>query len=143
MPELSEDDKALVGHARDAAHAAYSPYSGFPVGAAVLADIGVVAGCNVENASYGLAMCAERVALFAAVAQGARHILQLAVSCVQANPAGPIGLRMPCGACRQVIAELMEPDATVVIDGVGILCVRDLLPVPFRLERTPFLDLNG
>ena len=134
------DAQALLARARDAAQGAYCPYSSFPVGAAVLTDIGVVTGCNIENASYGLALCAERVALFAAVAQGARRITQLAVACIRADPERPPGGRMPCGACRQVMAELMAPEAIVLIDGVGAMRVMDLLPSAFQLEQTPFLS---
>jgi len=140
---LSSEEEALLALAREAAQRAYCPYSNFPVGAAVRSELGVTTGCNVENASYGLSLCAERVALFAAVAQGARHIRRLAVSCLKADPHGPPGVRMPCGACRQVMAELMPPDATVLIDGVGAIRVLDLLPTAFLLGRTPFLDMNG
>jgi cytidine deaminase len=103
------------------------------VGAVALADRQHYVGCNVENASYGLAMCAERVAIFAAVAAGHRRIERLAVSCIDARPdLGPNG-RMPCGACRQVMAELMTPDAVVDVDGVGAFTVAELLPGAFRL----------
>jgi cytidine deaminase len=146
-PEKSEEseEEALLAQAREAAQRAYCPYSNFPVGAAVRSELGVTTGCNVENASYGLALCAERVALFAAVAQGARQIRQLAVACIgfDADAEGPAGGRMPCGACRQVMTELMPPDAMVLIDGVGAMRVMDLLPAAFRLAQTPFLDLNG
>jgi len=138
MPE----DESLLQQARAAAQRAYCPYSRFPVGAAVLCDIGVMTGCNIENASYGMAICAERVALFAAVAQGAKRIIRLAVSCIEAPEDGPAAGRMPCGACRQVIAELMPPDAIVLIDGVGPMRVADLLPNAFRLETTSFLSLG-
>jgi cytidine deaminase len=125
---------ALVGEARAAAPAAYSPYSKFRVGAAVAcADGSVVRGCNVENASYGLAMCAERTALFAAVAAGhtpRRDVLALAVSCPDADP-GDLATLMPCGACRQVIHELLGPEALVVVDGAGTYRVADLLPWAF------------
>lgn len=125
-PSLLPEEAALLAQAREAAQRAYCPYSNFPVGAAVRSELGVTTGCNVENASYGLALCAERVALFTAVAQGARSIRQLAVSCIkaetdedaEAGANGPEGARMPCGACRQVMAELMPSDALVLIDGV-------------------------
>jgi cytidine deaminase len=136
---LSAEDLELIDMARMAARRAYCPYSRFPVGAALRCSVGVVTGCNIENASYGLAICAERVALFSAVAQGGREITRLAVACVEAGPDGSPGERMPCGACRQVIAELMPPDAVVLIDGVGAVRVADLLPQPFQLARQPFL----
>jgi cytidine deaminase len=110
------------------------------VGAAVESDAGIFTGCNVENASFGLSMCAERVALFAAVAGGARHIVRLVVCCTRADAASPPGTRMPCGACRQVMSELMDPECEVVIDGLGVWRVADLAPVPFQLEERPFLD---
>jgi len=98
------------------------------------ADGRVFDGCNVENASYGIAICAERVALFNAVAAGARKIERLAVSCPNASVDQPAN-SMPCGACRQVMAEFMSVDAEVVVDGVGIFRLGALLPDAFRLQR--------
>jgi cytidine deaminase len=93
--------------AEAARHNAYCPYSNFKVGAAVLTDSGEVAGgCNVENASFGLAMCAERNAIFRAIAQGHKHIRALVIVTQKDRPA------QPCGACRQVIHEF-GPDAEV------------------------------
>lgn len=101
----------LRAAAMQAAGHSYSPYSGFPVGAAVLAGNGAVyAGCNVENASFGLTQCAERAALTAAIAAGAAPgSLTTLVIYTPGNRAHP-----PCGACRQVMHELMAPDSTVV-----------------------------
>jgi cytidine deaminase len=128
----SEPDR-MVLEARAAAEQAYAPYSKFRVGAAAEVDGQVYAGCNVENASYGLTVCAERIALFSAVAAGHRRVPRLAVSCVDAGPElGPNG-RMPCGACRQVMAELMGLDGEVLVDGVGQFTVSDLLPRAFTL----------
>ena len=94
--------------ARRAAEASYSPYSKFPVGAAILTDTGkIYTGCNVENASYGLCNCAERTAIFTAVAAGARSIRAVAVYTPTAT------VTSPCGACRQVINEF-GPDALVI-----------------------------
>ena len=94
----------LVKAAWQAREHAYAPYSKFPVGAAVLAADGrVFTGCNVENLSYGLTHCAERVAMGAAVAAGAREFLAVAVV---ADTGVPIS---PCGACRQVLAEFGVP----------------------------------
>lgn len=91
---------ALTGAARAASANAHCPYSGFPVGAAVLAfDGSIAAGCNVENASYGLTTCAERNAIFRAVADGAKAIVALALYTPTPKPV------TPCGACLQVIAE--------------------------------------
>lgn len=126
-------DDPLIRMARAAAQHAYVPYSKFRVGAAVVADGETFTGCNVENASYGLTVCAERIALFTAVATGHRNVQRLAVTCVDASPKlGPDG-RMPCGACRQVMAELMGLDAEVLVDGAGTFKVSDLLPRAFTL----------
>ena len=123
----------LVNKARVAAERAYAPYSSFRVGAAVIAGGESFLGCNVENASYGLTICAERVAMFAAVAAGHRRIERLAVSCPDAAPDFGDEGRMPCGACRQVMAELLAPDAVVLVDGVGTFALTDLLQRAFRL----------
>ena len=97
------------------------------------ADGSVVSGCNVENASYGLSMCAERVALFAAISQG-KQPMTLAVSCVDAQDDAPLSSRMPCGACRQVMQELLPPGAEIQIDGIGNRRIQDLLPDSFQLQ---------
>jgi cytidine deaminase len=100
--------QSLVRAARSAASRAYAPYSHFPVGAAVLDGSGTIhRGCNVENASYGLCICAERAAIFSAVAAGASRL-----RCVVVYTPTP-DATMPCGACRQVIHEF-GPDARVV-----------------------------
>ncbi|MBV8199795.1 MAG: cytidine deaminase, partial [Acidobacteria bacterium] len=115
---MPPDRLELLQAARAAALAAYKPYSGFPVGAAVLSGGQVFRGCNVENASYGLTICAERVAIFTAIAAGRRSIAALALACPEAVDPAP-QLRMPCGACRQVMAEFSEPGFRVFVDGVG------------------------
>jgi cytidine deaminase len=132
-PTAGQPLDPLIVAARQAAERAYAPYSRFRVGAAVEQDGPVFAGCNVENASYGLTVCAERVALFAAVAAGHRHLARLAVSCVDAPPELGANGRMPCGACRQVMAELMGAEGVVLVDGVGTFKVADLLPAAFTL----------
>lgn len=127
--------EGLVGGARLAAERAFAPYSRFPVGAAVMdAEGRVFVGCNVESASYGLSLCAERVALFSALAQGAaRPFRALAVACPAADPEVGDSGRMPCGACRQVMAEHLAPEAEVQVDGVGSFRLDALLPAAFRL----------
>ena len=119
---------SLVAAARQAQRQAYAPYSHYPVGAAVeTADGAVYTGCNVENASYGLAICAERVALGAAMTAGARQFRRIAVVSSSEPPA------TPCGACRQVLAEL-APDAEVIVAGprsVVRWTVAELLPAAF------------
>lgn len=123
----------LLAEARIHGHRAHVPYSNFRVGAAVLAADGVtVGGCNVENASYGLANCGERTAMFAAVAAGHTDLVALAVSCLDGDPDHPATL-MPCGACRQVMIELLRPEAVVIVDGVGTFTLDELLPNAFRL----------
>ena len=106
-----ETGTQLIRAAREAAGGAHCPYSKYPVGAAALADDGGVhTGCNIENASYGLTMCAERVAIYKAISGGARAITALAVA------GGPPGQpATPCGACRQVLAEFAPPGAPVFI----------------------------
>jgi cytidine deaminase len=114
---MNIDDKQmdeLFRLAAKAAEAAYAPYSKFRVGAALLgADGRIFTGCNVENRSFGLTICAERNAVFQGVAQGCRSFVALAI----ATPDGPAG---PCGACRQVLSEFMGQDAPVRF-GIGPL----------------------
>jgi cytidine deaminase len=128
------DIEALIRAAREARDRAYAPYSTFRVGAAVLTRSGrVFGGCNVENGSYGLCMCAERVALFAAVAHGCgpgdfTHVA------VIGDTDEPIA---PCGACRQVLMELGGPQMIVVQanlrGAVAQLTMAELLPGAFTL----------
>ncbi|QNJ17546.1 cytidine deaminase [Synechococcus sp. A18-40] len=126
--------EALLAAAREAAEQAHCPYSNFHVGAAVRCSDGtVVTGCNVENASYGLTICAERVSLFNCVAQGLQP-LELAVSCVDAQNNTSLSSRMPCGACRQVMQELLPNNAIIHIDGVGQRRINQLLPEGFGLN---------
>lgn len=135
---MSQSDELfgkLKAQAAGAARHSHSPYSGFAVGAAVTADGGrIYAGCNVENASFGLTQCAERVALAAAVADGAAPgSLSLLVIYTPGPTAHP-----PCGACRQVINELMAPGSRVVscCDGAATRAwrVEECLPDPFTPE---------
>ena len=135
MAPAENNDESLLVRARQAAKRAHCPYSNFHVGAAVrCADGSVIDGCNVENASYGLSICAERVALFTAISQGRRPI-ELAVSCIDAKGDAAPGSRMPCGACSQVMQELMPSKADVSIDGVGTRQLEELLPTPFELRQ--------
>jgi len=120
--------------AREASRLAYCPYSHFHVGAAVWAKGTIFQGANVENASYGLTVCAERTAVFAAVLAGAPRIEALAVSCVDAPTGSEPSLLMPCGACRQVLAEFASSDAPVIVDQVGTFTLAEILPMAFRLR---------
>ena len=126
--------EALLAQARHAALNSYSPYSGFRVGAALRLNNGaVVAGANVENVSYGLTICAERAALVRAVAQfgPAVRIAAVAVANLNNSPSPP------CGACRQVLAEFISPDAPVLFpaaDGLRSMPFSDLLPLAFDMK---------
>jgi cytidine deaminase len=129
----SEQSQSLVRAARKAMRHAYAPYSHFRVGAAFLTSKGeLFSGCNVENASYGLSNCAERTAIFAAIAQSGSKLNIRAVAVVndQGVPCSP------CGACRQVIYEF-GPDATVFFQtakGWKESHITELLPEGFRLK---------
>jgi len=129
-------DDELMAQAAAARDKAYAPYSNFRVGAAVLAADGrMFGGCNVENASYGLCNCAERTALFSAIAAGVAVNTIERIAVIGDTP-GPIS---PCGACRQVMFELGGPQLRVVLgnlQGARQLTTADeLLPGGFRLER--------
>lgn len=119
----------LITAAREASKRAYCPYSKFPVGAALLTAEGqIVSGCNVENASYGLTMCAERTAVFGAVVHGHRGIKAIAIYTPTSIPSAP------CGACRQVLNEF-APEAEVIgiCDGGDEIrmTVQELFPQAF------------
>jgi cytidine deaminase len=124
----------LLAAAKEAQASAYAPYSNFPVGAAVLLSDGTIyRGCNVENASFGLTICAERVALFHAIADSRMDIVAVAV--VTGSPR----LCKPCGACRQVIAEFSKADNPIIVIStcatgeVDTASINDLLPDTFAL----------
>ena len=135
---MAIDEQKLVEAAREARKGSYAPYSKINVGAALLLSDGtVVKGANVENASYGLTVCAERNAIFAAVnTHGAQRFRAIAVSVL-----GDLGTKKippdklsPCGACRQVMAEFMLDDAVVIVDGAKTYTMGELLPDAFRLD---------
>ena len=121
----------LLAAARQVAELAHAPYSRFRVGAAVLDAAGqVFVGCNVESASYGLSLCAERVAIFNAIAAGGQRPLRaLAVVCLDAEP----GACLPCGACCQVMAEHLAEDAAIYLGPTDVVRPADLLPRAFTL----------
>lgn len=133
LEELSAQDRELVGQAVAARERAYTPYSHFRVGAALVTGTGrVFHGCNIENASFGLTNCAERTALFSAVAAGEHDIQTIAVV------ADTESLTTPCGACRQVMVEL-APKARVYVANlkgeVLATTTRDLLPGAFTTDE--------
>jgi len=124
--------KELIERAKKARENAYAPYSKFKVGAAILTEDGeVYTGVNVENASFGLTVCAERVALFKAVSDGKRSFKAIAVV---VNTEEPVP---PCGACRQVLSEFgdMEVIMANLKGDVKIARLRDLLPDSFKFEE--------
>lgn len=124
----------LLDRARTAALGSYSPYSRFRVGAAVLTARGVFLGTNVENASYGLCLCAERAALAAAITAGATEIQAIAVACIDARQDAGANELMPCGACRQWFVEL-APRAEIHVAGVERAFTADeLLASAFSLQ---------
>ena len=131
--ELPSNWQQIVTVARTAREAAYAPYSKFHVGAAVVTKSGqVFSGCNVENASYGLTICAERVAVCSAVAAGDR---QIEVVCISLT-----GHAVPCGACRQFLYEF-QPQMLLLLDNPEVAGnvpevkrLSDLLPDGFRLN---------
>jgi cytidine deaminase len=130
------NEKELIEEAVKARERAYAPYSGFPVGAALLAVDGrVFTGSNVENASYGLTMCAERVALFKAVSEGAREFTAIAISCGE-------GACAPCGACRQVLSEFAPDLLVIMTDGEGKKVRRGTLSALLPLSFGP-KELRG
>jgi cytidine deaminase len=122
----------LLSKARAAQKKAYAPYSHYQVGVAVLTQSGqIFSGCNIENASYGLTVCAERVALFNAISQGHRKFRALAIVANKSMP-------YPCGACLQVMAEF-APDLTLIISDNKSKTIniklKELLPKAFRLKE--------
>ncbi len=129
---MSEFD-ALIAAARHGRENAHAAYSNFRVGAAVRATSGrIFSGCNVENATYGLTICAERVAIFKAISEGERGFDAVAVV-TEAETLTP-----PCGACRQILWEFCG-DVPVILarvsGGMEIHRLRDLFPLPFDASR--------
>jgi homotetrameric cytidine deaminase len=134
MANLDPALETLLQHARDVAQKSYSPYSGFKVGAALRLTSGeIVTGTNVENVSYGLTMCAERSALVRAVSEFGPGIRVAAVAVANLNGAAS----PPCGACRQMLAEFVLPDAPVAFpaaDGPRVMPFSDVLPLAFDMK---------
>lgn len=126
-----EQRDALISSACEVRHQAYAPYSNYLVGAAILAGNGqIFTGVNVENASYGLTICAERSAIFTAVTTGVREVLAVAI-CVE-------GVGTPCGACRQVLSEFADDIPVWISDVDGNVrqtSLHTLLPDYFHGEH--------
>ena len=133
MPETEIQE--LIGTAIGQLAYSYAPYSGFRVGAALLAQNGrVYTGCNIENAAYGPSNCAERTAFFKAVSEGVR---QFRAICVVGGPGGRLdAYTPPCGVCRQVMMEFCQPEEFEIILATGIkdykvYTLKELLPQGF------------
>lgn len=133
LAKMKIDSKQLVAAAAKAREGSVSPYSKFKVGAALLTKRGeIIGGANVESASYGLTCCAERIALFKALTEGKKDFVAVAV--VARWDGGP----MPCGACRQLLAEYAPKAKVFIADSADLLVVRTftvekLLPAAFKL----------
>jgi cytidine deaminase len=126
---MTEDLQKLIDKAKEAREKAFAPFSNFKVGAALLSKDGeVFTGCNIENASYGLTICAERVAIFKAISEGTKDFVQLAVV------GDTEDLTPPCGACRQIIWEFCG-DIPIVLSNLPgkteIVRMKELLPRAF------------
>lgn len=130
---MDYDYNLLMNRAKEASKMSYSPFSRFAVGAAVLAKSGeIYSGCNVENSSFGMTICAERCAIFKAVSSGEREISAVAIYSPNADDCNP------CGACRQVMYEFQGDDEEidVITENMGELIVRKLgtyLPFGFKI----------
>lgn len=134
------DEKTLIELAKNARENAYAPYSGFFVGAALLAKSGkVYLGCNIENASYGAANCAERTAFFKAVSEGEREFDAIAI--VGGRESKACGeMCAPCGICRQVMREFCCPTTFRILledkeEGIRTFLLEELLPYGFGPEN--------
>ncbi|AXC14641.1 Cytidine deaminase [Acidisarcina polymorpha] len=142
MSLTSEEAQRLQQAATQAAENAYAPYSNFRVGAAILLDDrSIVTGCNVENASFGLTICAERSAMVRAVSEKGPHVRVAAIAIDNLNGAPS----SPCGACRQVLSEFAQEDAMVffptgsgnAVSGMENRPFFDLFPFSFALAKSP------
>jgi len=127
------DYKLLMDMAKEASKKSYSPFSRFAVGASVLAKSGkIYTGCNVENSSFGMTICAERCAIFKAISEGEREILAVAIYSPNADDCNP------CGACRQVMYEFQDSElgVEIITESMSELVIRKLseyLPYGFKI----------
>jgi cytidine deaminase len=127
---LNDIRKNLIKEAISAQNKAYSPYSKFQVGAAIITKDGkIFTGCNIENSSYGLTICAERVALFKAVSEGHLDFEAIAISSSSGKPT------FPCGACRQVLAEFNNKMKIYLVNDDKTYNLSDLLPHSFTKDQ--------
>ncbi len=130
---MDDGSKALLAKAKEVVSSCYCPYSGFHVTAVIEDDEGGLhTGVNVENSSYGLTICAERAAVFKAVSHGQRKFRRILIYSPDGDP-------LPCGACRQVLAEFCDdnfPVILVTIDSIKHYTLAELLPGRFQLGLT-------
>ena len=140
MNKKSEPDKEMIGTlidmALDQRRLSYAPYSGYRVGAALLAADGkIFTGCNIENAAYTPTICAERTAFFKAVSEGVRDFEAICI--VGGREEKPSGYSAPCGVCRQVLSEFCDRDFKIILaNGKGeqkVFTLGELLPESFSL----------
>lgn len=128
----SQENIRLMECARDAIQYAYTPYSHFAVGAALLTVDGLTyTGCNIENASFGATNCAERTAIFKAVSHGHQRIAKIAITSAARQ------ITPPCGICRQVMAEFMDDNGVIILEDTCGLCeyaLSEIMPVRFHFE---------
>jgi len=136
MQKKEQIEKVLIEKAFEMREFSYTPYSGFNVGAALLAKNGnIYGGCNIENASYTPTVCAERTAFFKAISEGVKEFDMI---CIVGGPkdATEFDLCPPCGVCRQVMAEFCDPDEFKIIlarsvEDYQVISLRDMLPYSF------------
>lgn len=127
------NSQQLLDKAKEVMNNAYAPYSNFKVGAAILTESGdVYTGCNIENASYGATICAERTAAVKAVSEGHRRFLKIAIVSIEGT------YTYPCGMCRQFLSEFMAEDGMVIVEdsteGIKKIAFKELLPLSFSLN---------
>lgn len=127
------NSQQLLDKAKEVMNNAYAPYSNFKVGAAILTENGdVYTGCNIENASYGATICAERTAAVKAVSEGHRRFLKIAIVSMEGT------YTYPCGMCRQFLSEFMAEDGMVIVEdsteGIKEFAFKELLPLSFSLN---------
>jgi cytidine deaminase len=135
------DNEKLVNEAYNAMKNSYSPYSGYRVGASVLTRTGkIFSGTNIENSSFGAGICAERNAIFKAVSDGEKNIRAVAVISQSDE------ITFPCGICRQVMSEFMDPDAIIICANrkceYKVFGLQDLLPHMFKLKQKEELKIE-
>jgi len=133
--KLSQAEKEkLCQAAQKVARFAYAPYSNFRVGAAILGEKNIYVGTNIENASYGLGLCAERAAFANAMTQGEKNFRGIAIACIDANKQD-VASMMPCGACRQWIAELAATAEIMICGCDRSFSLKEILPYSFHLKK--------